>query len=626
MKKRFVALAASTLALAVMLPTVALAEGVTELRILGNDMLSATSSVACGEGTASYDATENVLTLENATINAKSGNGIQFTGPLTIELVGENKIVAGQRGIYGNGVETESVVLTGDEGASLVIESGWEGLQIDDTEAPALLSVEGVSLDVTSTGRSGIVLEGLALEVGDAASVTSTSKGTSIRTDRNVLVSEASSIEVTSDGSYGIRSEGDLTVEDASLTAQSAAIAVWADGDITIEDADVSTASAPNSLRSEGTLAISGESVVVAEGGIFGEHGVSVAPVAGEKVDLWVGAAEESAVHYVSSDGSVKSPFAAPATINSYDVLSGAGYARVVPHEHSGDPATCTHRAVCEYCGDEYGELDLDNHVWGEPVWRWYEGGKVCTAAFSCANDPSHVTLTDATVTSVAGVAPTCADAGSTVYTAKVVFEGVEYTEQTETYDVAPLGHETVLVGAVEATALAEGYTGDLVCTVCDVVVQEGEVIPRLPMGTEVMYRLYNQWTGEHFYTGNLDEREVLITVGWTDEGIGWAAPTEGTPVYRLYNPYVEGGDHHYTMNVEEYEALAELGWRQEGVVWHSADKKDQNAVPVYRQYNPYAETGSHNYTVSRAENDSLASVGWEAEGIAWYAMDLPEE
>ena len=35
-------------------------------------------------------------------------------------------------------------------------------------------------------------------------------------------------------------------------------------------------------------------------------------------------------------------------------------------HEHSGGKATCTERAVCSVCGKEYGELDPDNHSFGE--------------------------------------------------------------------------------------------------------------------------------------------------------------------------------------------------------------------------------------------------------------------
>ncbi|MFR0591640.1 leucine-rich repeat domain-containing protein, partial [Bifidobacterium thermophilum] len=66
---------------------------------------------------------------------------------------------------------------------------------------------------------------------------------------------------------------------------------------------------------------------------------------------------------------------------------------------------------------------------------------------------------------------------------------------------------------------------------------------------TVTMFRLYNKYTGEHFYTSSSVERDSLVKVGWRSEGTGWVAPVSGKPVYRLYNPYVPGGDHHYTMS-----------------------------------------------------------------------------
>ena len=130
------------------------------------------------------------------------------------------------------------------------------------------------------------------------------------------------------------------------------------------------------------------------------------------------------------------------------------------------------------------------------------------------------------------------------------------------------------------------------------------------------MYRLYNQWTGEHFYTASKVERDTLSSGGWTYEGVGWIAPSTGDVVWRLYNPFVEGGDHHYTMSESEYEALEVLGWKQEGLGWYSGGD-----VEVYRQYNPYATTGTHNYTTDKAENDALVALGWNEEGIGWMAL-----
>lgn len=134
-----------------------------------------------------------------------------------------------------------------------------------------------------------------------------------------------------------------------------------------------------------------------------------------------------------------------------------------------------------------------------------------------------------------------------------------------------------------------------------------------------VMYRLYNPNSGEHFYTGNLGERDNLINAGWSYEGIGWTAPAKSdTPVYRLYNP--NAGDHHYTMSVEEKDYLVSIGWKYEGIGWYSDDSK---SVPIYRQYNPNAVSGSHNYSVNKSENDYLVSLGWREEGIGWYGINV---
>lgn len=133
------------------------------------------------------------------------------------------------------------------------------------------------------------------------------------------------------------------------------------------------------------------------------------------------------------------------------------------------------------------------------------------------------------------------------------------------------------------------------------------------------MHRLYNPYTGEHFYTANTAEKNHLVPLGWRYEGIGWIAPSSGNSVFRLYNPYA--GDHHYTLNASERDYLVKVGWRYEGVGWYSG-----GSYKVYRQYNPYARSGTHNFTSNVKENNYLASIGWRAEGVGWYALaDTPQ-
>ncbi len=134
---------------------------------------------------------------------------------------------------------------------------------------------------------------------------------------------------------------------------------------------------------------------------------------------------------------------------------------------------------------------------------------------------------------------------------------------------------------------------------------------------TEIMYRLYNPNSGEHFYTSDSSEKSHLVSLGWNYEGIGWLAPKESAiPVYRLYNAY--GGEHHYTYDESEKDSLVAAGWTYEGIGWYSADEQ---SYPLYREYNPNAFANNHNYTTDVDEHNSLVSIGWRDEGYAWYGI-----
>lgn len=135
--------------------------------------------------------------------------------------------------------------------------------------------------------------------------------------------------------------------------------------------------------------------------------------------------------------------------------------------------------------------------------------------------------------------------------------------------------------------------------------------------GSVQMYRLYNRYSGEHFYTGNASEKDDVVRAGWNYEGIGWVAPGHSdTPVYRLYNRFA--GDHHYTKSASERDDLVRAGWNYEGIGWYSDDNQ---TVPLYRQYNPFARTGTHNYTTDRSEHNKLIGLGWRDEQIGWHAV-----
>ncbi|MCJ7967716.1 MAG: glycoside hydrolase, family 25 [Lactococcus lactis] len=136
---------------------------------------------------------------------------------------------------------------------------------------------------------------------------------------------------------------------------------------------------------------------------------------------------------------------------------------------------------------------------------------------------------------------------------------------------------------------------------------------------TMPVYRLYNHYTGEHFYTKNQVEKQQLSTHGWTYEGIGWYSATSGAPVYRVYNPNSVGGDHYYTMSKYEAQSLVSKGWKWDDKgqpVFYSAGNSN-----LYVAYNPNAQSGSHNYTSNTFEQNSLLSKGWLYGKVAWKTM-----
>ena len=159
-------------------------------------------------------------------------------------------------------------------------------------------------------------------------------------------------------------------------------------------------------------------------------------------------------------------------------------------------PATCETAGTsahwkCNVCGKLFSDAEgktettleklaipATGHAYGAPVWKWNDNF-TASATFTCANDTTHVENVTAEVTSAVTTPAACETTGVRTYTAKVTFEGKEYTD-TKTEVIPATSHDTELVGAKDATCTEDGYTGDEVCKVCQTVVKQGEVIPAL--------------------------------------------------------------------------------------------------------------------------------------------------
>ena len=113
-------------------------------------------------------------------------------------------------------------------------------------------------------------------------------------------------------------------------------------------------------------------------------------------------------------------------------------------------PAACetdgvrTYTAKVTFDGKDYTDTKTEvipatDHAYGEPVWKWNDDFKA-TATFTCTNDATHVENVTAEVTSAVTTPAACETTGVRTYTAKVTFDGKDYTD-TKTEVIPATGH-----------------------------------------------------------------------------------------------------------------------------------------------------------------------------------------
>lgn len=171
----------------------------------------------------------------------------------------------------------------------------------------------------------------------------------------------------------------------------------------------------------------------------------------------------------------------------------------------------------------------------------------------------------------------------------------------------------------ITATSFAL-IAGVLVCSPTETV-KAAE--PDLP-GSSAVYRLYNPDNGEHLYTTDANERNVLFNdYGWGYEGVAWYSPNAGTPVYRLYNSVL--CNHLYTTDKHEIEVLTNSSdWiiDNNGKPLFYSALSTYESVPIYRVYNKELQ-GMHHLTTDENEYKTLPLYGWKKEGVSLAAIAL---
>ena len=141
---------------------------------------------------------------------------------------------------------------------------------------------------------------------------------------------------------------------------------------------------------------------------------------------------------------------------------------------HTGGTADCQHKAVCDVCGQPYGELDASNHTGGI---RWVQTAETHQAFYLCcgaaAGAEANHSWNDESVCTECGYG--CAHTGGTATcTALAVCDICGHTYG----DLLP--HDYRWIIDQEATTEATGLKHEE-CTVCGDKRSEGTVIPKQP-------------------------------------------------------------------------------------------------------------------------------------------------
>ena len=114
-----------------------------------------------------------------------------------------------------------------------------------------------------------------------------------------------------------------------------------------------------------------------------------------------------------------------------------------------------------------------EHHNYGEPTWNW-NNDFTASAVFTCTDDDGHTQTVPATVTDEVTTEPTCDKEGLRTYTAKVTFEGKDYTD-TKTEPIPAKGHTLTAVAEVPATCETAGVKAHWVCSVCGKLFSDAE-------------------------------------------------------------------------------------------------------------------------------------------------------
>ena len=275
MKKKLFAILLSIVMVAGLLPTVAFAAENYDLYVNGEQFTSEKLSIACGEGTASYDPNTKTLTLNNATITngGKSDEspkyGIRVVGDtdLTIKLSGTNSITLDNGGgIFADG-SSDNYNIIGD--GKLTINVKWDALY---TLNGNISISEGAKLDITSAQGCGITSYNKGILSIDGAKVAVSSYYTAASAKELEIKNNSEVVLIASADQFNAVYMGDengagkIEIINSKVEATSYYPALFTEGNLTVNGGEVKcTSTADGAIWAKGNILIKGGAKVTTD-------------------------------------------------------------------------------------------------------------------------------------------------------------------------------------------------------------------------------------------------------------------------------------------------------------------------------------------------------------------------
>ena len=360
-----------------LLPTMVLAANTATVTINGK-ILTDGEPLQCGEGTAVWDEENGTLTLDNATINQETTDNYTVrvsNGELKVVLIGENKITStSKKAFYCGSVD---LTIQGTEGDSLTIETDSDGLQIDNGN----LTIDGCNVDITSTSFGGMMCFGI-LTIQNGADITIDSYENSLIGNDGLFITNSTVNAIVHAADYStcaVFSKGDLNIENSTLDASSESdSAIYSLGTMSITDSVVK-AQSPGSgytIYGAGGLSLTGTWLdnVDNEAYLYNANTVENCVI----IDYEAGMVEGNPVIKrdvelcngvtltIPEQTSLTMAEGMTFTNNGIIILNGDfinsnAFVICADGSHVGGTATCTSKAICVLCGNEYGDLVSHN-------------------------------------------------------------------------------------------------------------------------------------------------------------------------------------------------------------------------------------------------------------------------